>query len=232
MLTYIAVFLTGACGTQVAAIQQADVVFGREQVEKFIHDRPDTGAIINQHPKLKEQLTLLFADSGQGNNGQVEHVHWDHQEPKDHFALHLPAGRTRPSLVQVTNQAKVSPIDKCVYLVHELYNARADRRTSALIPMILENQISREDYARTLVHSEFEAGNKTREFFLKYPIGDVNVKVNQEYYYYIMRYSGDFSEYLRTWVHSRDPDNPFEYYRKQYDEILSEAHKSRKGRVR
>ena len=81
MFTYLAVLLAGFSAPHVAAVQPSDLAFGREQVEKFIHDRPDAGAVINRHPAFKEQLALLFVDDGLGVDGQVHHVHWDSEEP-------------------------------------------------------------------------------------------------------------------------------------------------------
>jgi hypothetical protein len=51
--------------------------YGRAQVEQFIKDRPDAGAVLNSHPALKEQIAILFADDGQGDNGKVERVQWE-----------------------------------------------------------------------------------------------------------------------------------------------------------
>src|SRR5678816_4037666 len=77
-------------------------------------DEATLGAIINHNPALKDQLVLLFADSGHGANGRAEHIHWDKTEPKDHVSEHVPASPKNPSLVQVSNQRKLSPIDQCV----------------------------------------------------------------------------------------------------------------------
>jgi hypothetical protein len=88
--------------------------------------------------------------------------------------------------------------------------------------MVANRHITREDFARSVLHSEFEVNKKTREFLLKYPLGDVNAKDNPQYAFK-MKQSGDFSEYLRDWETSKNQtDNPFEYYRKQYDRIQSE----------
>ena len=62
--------------------------------------------------------------------------------------------------------------------------------------MVAHKQISREGYARSVVHTKFEAAKKAKEFLLKYPLGDTNRAENPEYAD-IMQTPEDFSAYLQ-----------------------------------
>src|SRR5262249_23266269 len=142
MFAYAALLFAGFYATQVVAVQPADLAFGREQVEKFIHDRPDAGAVINRNPALKEQLAILFADDGQGVNGRAGHVHWDKEEPRSPYSECSQARDGKPSSVRVTSWSKVTPTDKCACLVFELHNVWNGRSASAFCLMALRKEIS------------------------------------------------------------------------------------------
>src|SRR6476620_9155251 len=113
MFAYAALLLAGFSATNVATVQPSDLAFGREQVEQFIHDRPDAGAVINRNPTLKEQLALLFADDGQSVDGRAQHVHWDNKEPISPISECLSGWGDRSSRVQVTSRWNYSPTDRC-----------------------------------------------------------------------------------------------------------------------
>jgi len=220
-LGILAILLASFLGRGAVAVQPADLAFGREQVEKFIQDRPAAGVIINRNRALKEQLAILFADDGQGDNDRVERVFWDSKEPVSYPAEHWwSASSNKPTSVRVSRRSELSAIDKCAWLVFELHNARFDRRFKALALMAANKQISRNDYARSVVHTEFEAFKKAKEFLLKYPLGDTNSAENPDYAE-IMQTPEDFSAYLQQLAKSKS--GMLDGYRKQYDEILSRA---------
>jgi hypothetical protein len=218
MLAKLAVLLAGYYGMLVVAVKPADLAHGREQVEKFIHDRPDAGRVINRHPALKEQIAILFADDGQGINGHVERVYWENVEPVLSNAEHRMSSDDHPTYVRVSRRPEYSAIDKCSDLVFELHNVRNDQNFKALELRVVRGRISREDFAESLVLSEFEALKKTKEFFHRYPLGDVKPKDDPEYAD-IMGIPEKYSDYLK-----RSNSDSFEAYRegyrKQYDEIL------------
>jgi hypothetical protein len=218
MFAYAALLLAGFSATNVATVQPSDLAFGREQVEQFIHGRPDAGVILNSNPALKEQLALLFADDGEGSR-----VCWDSREPSNCAgapAEHRYSRGDHPASVQVSNRSVYSPIDKCEMLIFELHNIQSDRNFKALELMASRKQISREDFVRSTARVEFEAAKRERVFLLKYPLGDVNA-IGNPYYASAMKVSGDFADYFRQLESYSAGADYLDYYRKLYDHILS-----------
>jgi len=211
------------CACNFFVAQQADLTFGHSQVEQVICDRPEMGAIINGQPALRTLLESNFAGESIG-----QRVYWDCREPvTGRPSEHIPRYLEYPDLVRVSSRSSISAVDKCMILVHELHNARHNSNTEALCRMVMQKQISRNDFARSCVRLEFEAAKKTQEFFRKHPIADANSEENP-FYRAQMAYPGDFSDYLR-YLEGPDSkkDNLLQYYRLEYDRLLSDS--SRKG---
>jgi hypothetical protein len=224
MFAYVALLLAGFSGTNVATVEASDLAFGREQVEEFIHDRPDAGAVINRNPALKEQLALLFAD-----DGQVERVHWDSEEPyTGAVASHELADGEDPAVVQVTKWRGISAIDKCTLLLFELYHSRTNGRAKVLWRMVNQDQIDRVDYARSMIENEFKALVDTQDFLLEHPIQGANAE-DDPGYYFVTKNSDDFTDYLRFY-NGDEEHGALKYYNKQYDEIVSSAPHSQSDR--
>jgi len=222
MFAYAALLLAGFSATNVATVQPSDLAFGREQVEQFIHDRPDAGEVINRNPALKEELALLFADDGQGDDGQVERVHWDKQEPYTRVAsTHELADGDDPAVVQVTRSPFISAIDKCTLLLFELYHSRTNGRAKVLWWMAYREEIDRDDYATSMIETEFNALVNTQDVLLEHPIQGANAE-DDPGYYFVTKNSYDFSDYLR--FYDRDEERgALKYYHDEYDEIISSA---------
>jgi hypothetical protein len=222
MFAYAALLLAGFSATNVATVQPADLAFGREQVEGFIHDRPDAGAVINRNPALKEELALLFADNGQGDDGQVQRVHWDNQEPfANNSATNLIAEGDDPAVVQVSRRASISAIDKCTFLLFDLYHSRTDGRAKVLWWMAYREEIDRDDYATSMIETEFNALVNTRDFFLEHPIQGADAD-DDPGYYFVTQTPDNFSDYVR--FYDRDEEvGALKYYHDEYDEIRSSA---------
>jgi hypothetical protein len=212
-----AILIAGYCGMLVVAVKAADFAHGREQVEKFIHDRPDTGVVINLRPAVKEQIAVLFADDGQGDSGKVNRVYWSNAEPVTSDAENSPSDDDHPTYVRVTKRPEHSAIDKCSSLVFELHNVRNGRNFKALTSRIVRGGIAREDYVEDMVRLEFEALMKTKEFFHRNPLGDVKSK--DEGYAWIMRLTGNYRDYLRE-INLESKKAYCEVYRAYYDKIL------------
>ena len=218
-----AILLAGCCSIFVVAVEAADLTHGREQVEKFIHDRPGTGVVINLRPALKEQIAVLFTDDGQGDNGKVNRVYWSNEEPVSFNAENT--SNDYRTYVRVTRRPEYSATDKCSSLVFELHNVRNGRNFKTLDSSVVEGRITREVYVENLVHLEFEALLKTKEFFHKYPLGDVKLK-DAPKHAWMMKLTDDYPDYLRE-INWESNKAYCHVYREYYYKILLRSPPSR-----
>jgi hypothetical protein len=193
--------------------EQVEPSFGHSQVEQFIRDRPGVSEVINREPALRAMLEASF--EGAPETGRV---HWDKREPTASTAQHLHSRYGLPTLVRVTKRSDTSAVDKCAKLLFELYNVQSDGYFNALRPMVASDQISREDYARSVARGEFTAAKKTRDFFRTHPLTDGNSDDNS-WYKWLLEVPEELSAYLR----SIDDDTDYlERIRHEYDKIKSD----------
>lgn len=199
-----------------AEIEQAssDLAFGCRQVDQFICDRPDAGKLIKRDPVLRMMLVWYFAGELNGDR-----VYWDYRRPVGggQPADHLPRYWGYPALIRVSNDREISAIDKCTMLVFELLNSEVDKENELLNTSPPSKRKSRDEYAIACVRHEFEAGQKTRAFFLSHPLPNATFQNDPNYSSFVSSQI-TFSEYL-SYLDTVDSKtfNPLKYYREGYD---------------
>jgi hypothetical protein len=208
-----------ASAMETSAMQKADQAFGHAQVEQVIYDRPDMGPIINREPALRALLESSFAGKFVG-----QRVYWDGRNPSTGSrSEQIPNYQEYPNLVRVTNRPDVSAIDKCTLLVLELQNARSSNRLAAICSLVRTTQMNRNDFARSCVQLEYLGVQRTKEFFREHPLAKTNSKVHSDYNW-IMIAPAEFSDYLnQTGEEGKKKNQLLEYYRRDYDRMLSES---------
>ena len=193
--------------------EQVEPSFGHSQVEQFIRDRPGVSEVINREPALRAMLEARFEAGFEGVR-----IYWDEREPAASTAQHLHSRYDDPTLIRVTKRSDISAVDKCAMLLFELYNVQSDRYFNALRPMVARDQISTEDYARSVARGEFTAAKKTRDFFRTHPLSDGNVGDNS-WYDWLLEVPEDLPAYLRSFEEDSDY---LKRIRDQYDKIKSD----------
>lgn len=201
-------------GDSVAA-QDVDLAFGRAQVEQVMRDRPDTAPVITSHKALRDFLETSFEGVATGRR-----VRWDNTPPDniEGGAETCWSNEGELCAIRVSNDPSFSAIDKCSMMVFELHNARSESRGESLLQFAYSGLMSREDYARSSTHLEFQSGINTRDFFRQHPLvpfwqfwGDKN-RVYED----LLSYPDDFSEYL-NWPEGSGGPYLMEIYGKWYD---------------
>lgn len=212
MLGYCFICLYWLASMQVA--QPADLEFGRAQVEQLMRDRPEVKPVLLKQEALRKHLERNFGGLDTGVR-----VRWENEEPTEVAAQFRPPSDGKPGCVQVTKDSSVSASDKCVMLVVELEHARNDKRGNAIHRMAFYGQMSREDYARSNAHLEFQSVQRAREFFRQHPLPPSKTS---SYYNGLLRFPTEFSDYLKSLSDKNNPNpNLVEYYRQEYDKLVS-----------
>ena len=81
-------------------------------------------------------------------------------------------------------------------------------------------QMNREDYAHSMTHLEFQSAQRAREFFKQHPLPPSEAGSN---YNWLLRFPTEFSDYLKSFSDSDDPDvNLVESWRQGYDKLVSQ----------
>jgi hypothetical protein len=202
--------------TQFWTAQLADLEFGHAQVEQVICDRPEMGEVINRELALRARLELGFSGLACGHR-----VYWDRREPPMQQSANYPAHGNDPNRVRLTNKPTLSTVDKCTLLVFELENARQSRRYAALGNMARKRQMSREDFARSSLHLEYESAKRTRDFFREHPLKQQPGEGNRQYNALLML-PDDYSLYLTALERQPESEhNPLQHYREWHDGLRS-----------
>ena len=86
--------------------------------------------------------------------------------------------------------------------------------------MAFFGQMSREDYARSNTHLEFQSVQRAREFFKQHPLPPSEAGSD---YNWLLGFPTEFSDYLKSFSDSDGPDESLvEYYRQAYDKLVSQ----------
>lgn len=190
----------------------ADLAFGDAQVMQLMRDRPDMVRLLLKQDDLRNYLVWNF-----GGLDTAVHVAWEDKEPVSgrsteyNFTALLDEFGRNFGLVRVTHDLSYPAIDKCVMLVFEMENARSRNRWESLMWMAYKNQISREDYARSCAHLEFETTKRAAQFFRKHPLPPGS---ESEMLETLESDPADFGELMRTPEYTN-----YDFFLKQYDKI-------------
>jgi hypothetical protein len=107
-----------------------------------------------------------------------------------------------------------------VTLVIELEHAKGDNHFTAISRMAYFGQMSREDYARSMTHVEFQSVQRAREFFKRHPLPSSEAGSS---YNWLLRFPTEFSDYLKSFSESDSRNvNLLEHYRQSYDKLVSQ----------
>jgi hypothetical protein len=216
-LLLIAIWVGNSWHGDSVAAQNTELAFGRAQVEQVMRDRPDTAPVITSHKALRDFLETNFAGVATGHR-----VRWDNTPP-----INIEGGaecwshQGELSAIRVSNDPSFSAIDKCSMMVFELHNAMSKSRGESLLQFAYSGLMSREDFARSSTHLEFQSGINTRDFFRQHPLVPFwrfSRDENQTYQTYLS-YPDDFSEYL-NWPKGSGGPYLMEYYGKWYDSVF------------
>jgi hypothetical protein len=199
----------------IQATQVADLAFGHAQLEQFMRDRPEVRPVLIKEVALREHLERGFGGLETGFR-----VYWDNREPEACESDYRVRQNEEPARIRVSKAPFGSGSDKCVALVIELEHAKSNNESIAIARMAYFGQMSREDYARSMTHVEFQSVQRARTFFKQYPLPPSEVG---SYYIRYLRYPTEFSDYLRSFSDSDDPDiNLVERWRRDYDKRVSQ----------
>jgi hypothetical protein len=193
----------------------ADLEFGRSQVEQFMRDRPEVKPVLIKETALRNHLEKGFGGLETGFR-----VHWENREPEKRRSEYWPRYDDAPARVRVSKAPSISGSDKCVTLVIELEHAKSETRFNAYRSMAYFDQMTREDYARTMTHLEFQSAQRAREFFKQHPLPPSEAGSD---YNWLLRFPTEFSDYLK-WLTESGNRNPnlVESWRKDYDKLVSQ----------
>jgi hypothetical protein len=200
------------CTTDSSAIREADLSFGRRQVEQIICDRPDMGEIIERRPVFRQTLELRFAGYSTGSR-----IYWDCREPtSDRPGEHLISHADFPVMVRVSTKTE-SAVDKCAILLFELNNLQLDKEFQLLVTSPAAMKKSRDEFITSCVRHEFLASQKTQLYFDTHPLVEENIE-SHPYYNSLVALSGDFSDYIR-WLDQLDGEtyDPRIYFGRVYN---------------
>lgn len=212
MLAYFLVCLPWLASTH--ATQVADLRFGHAQVEQFMRDRPEVKPVLIKEVALRNQLEKGFGGLETGFR-----VHWDNREPEIREADYRQRYKEEPARVCVSKAPHASGSDKCVKLLIELEHAKNDNRFTAYRRMAFLGQVSREDYARSATHMEFNSVQRAREFFKQHPLLPSEAGSD---YNWVLQFPTDFSDYLKSFSDADGPEvSLVEYYRQDYDKLVA-----------
>jgi hypothetical protein len=101
------------------------------------------------------------------------------------------------------------------------------RRVLLLESQAWEGHISREDFALSCAHQEFNSFRQTRDFLRKYPLVDTGDSARNPHYDAMFSVSDDFGQMLKWKMESHRPIiNILEYQRDHYDQLMA-ARRSR-----
>jgi len=213
MLNYCFICLHWLASVQAA--QVADLAFGHAQVEQFMRDRPEVKSVLAKEVVLRDHLVKGFAGVETGFR-----VHWDNQEPEVRGANYRPRYGEEPARVRVSKARYATGADVCVTLVMELEHSKNENRLNAIQRMAYFDQMSRDDYARSMTHTEFQSAHRAREFFRQHPLPPSEAGSS---YKWLMGFPSEFSDYLESLCDSNDPEESLvEYHRQAYDKLISQ----------
>lgn len=203
-----------ACATESSAVNEADLAFGRRQVEQVVCDRPDMGPVLERNPELRETMVLHFAGKFSGSR-----MYWENREPESgQPAEHYVAYFQGPVMIRVSRKIE-SAIDKCASLLFELNNLEIDDEYRTFITAPIELRKSRDDFIKSCLQAEFLASKRTQAYFLDHPLAGTDLGDNP-YYDSLVGLSGDLSDYI-DWLNQRDENDydPRQYFGEAYDAL-------------
>lgn len=191
--------------------------FGERQLAQLLDDRPDMRGVIDaSHPVYSWVIEAFNGD----HFGQ--RVYWNGNSPQSgRPAEHASPYHGYPPYVSITGGSDATPVDKWTMVVFELHNLGNADGFEKLMHEALDGSIDGEGYANGCVKLEFEALERTREFFVENPLPK-SPHGRDTYYNWITDDLGTFDEYQERFDRpgmTRYNSN-FEYFRAYYDSTL------------
>ncbi len=210
-----------SCWWRIPATAKART-FGDEQLLQLLHDRPTMNGILAPNDPIREWVIQKF-----NSNSLEGRIYWDHDEPiSARPAESLPAYKTQPNVVRLTNSAATSGRDKWLMLVYELHNLQNAEGFENLDLLAVNGKIDRVRYSDECFSLEFKAMVQTKRFFKLHPIGGATAQSDPFYIGY-MTGSDAFDVYKRM-LKSNGPGeyNPLDYFGRHFDELQSRTNET------
>lgn len=180
--------------------------FGQRQLDQMLDDRPDMKEVVPPSHPVRQWLVDGFDGKRVGKR-----VYWSADSPTGgRTAEHVQADENRPALIHLSGGRELTPIDKWASVVYEMLNLEGDWET--LRSEALDGKLDADGYAERCMALEFDALQKTQQFFLANPLPR-NEHGRDHWYNWVTTGLVTFEKYRSG---SNDANNNREYYKDFY----------------
>ena len=217
LLVLLATLLAGiACNDSRPRPKQVQS-FGQRQLDQLLADRPEMrGAIPAAHPVVS-WVTAAFDGSTLGHR-----VYWNASPPQSgRPAEHAPPYAGYPAHISISGESDETPLDKWASLVYEFHNLENSLQFEEVQTRAIRGKIDADEFASECVRLEFEALERTRDYFFTTPL-TTQSNSRDHFYNWVTNDLGTFEEYEAAfqvpWTNYSNSN--FEYFRDYYETEL------------
>jgi hypothetical protein len=183
----------------------------------MLDDRPDMrDAVPATHPVVN---WLIASFNGERIGRRV---YWNASSPQSgRDAENGPAYMAYPPYIAISGGPDTSAGDKWAFAVFEMYNIENSGKFNALTAKAMAGSLDAGSFASKCVELEFEALEKTRDFFRQHPL-PTSEQRQDEWLKWVTTNLGTFAEYKTAFdvADVASYDDNFKYYKDYYNMSL------------
>jgi hypothetical protein len=202
-------------------LSNADLTHGENQVKKLLVDRPELTLRISKGDSAYQWLLRNFAGEHTGYM-----IYWESSNPsngadgENRFDDYSNRGAIRAKKMSESN-ALVAAETQATIVVFELINNRNTPRFKALWKNALNGKISKKDWIRGATQLEFEAIQKTENFYLRnwLPLMKSKYLATDAHLWRI-----DTPSHYDFWIKTKDAEKFIQYWGSCYPETTDMPH--------
>lgn len=191
-------------------ITSPDRRHGSAQLQQLLLDRPDMKGVLPPGTAVNTWIESAFA------NTAGRRVYWDNRVPvSGRTGEHTLPTDGYPCSVRITNESKVSPLDKFSILIFELHNAKRASERHELRTLALAGGLSEQDFAERFVTTEFYAVLETQAFLKAHLFDRMTTQTD----YFTLSYlnaGDDLNAFLQHLRSEPGENTVLEHYKKWY----------------
>jgi hypothetical protein len=196
------------------AARNRDRILADHSLEDFLGDRPQSAALLRNHPLLQEWLSAQWRIPIQDYR-----IFWSDDPPAINLAEHGFMPDSKLIVIRLSNQ--LTPIDQLTALCFEICNAQGFSDIDELAEEAKRGGLSREEYIRRKSEIEFHAVLRTRGILRERLPLSLDDQQATNLYRHLMVAPAEFEAY-RLWnsrIAKSNYARTLEYYGVEYDQL-------------
>lgn len=177
---------------------------------------PQLKGFLTDHPMAVKMLTNAFAEAFSKRTVRVYYYYTD--DDTEGRAAHFYPGSIGISDVVIQVRANQKPVDEFICILYETLNTEQEKRFKELWQQAKAGTVSREEFARGIVKTEFEVAKRTRDLIHTLEL-DGQAKEGADLYPRAFECPDKFEDYV-GYERRMNKVDPFLEYELKYDALL------------